>query len=359
MKVATILGTRPEIIKLSPLLPLFDKAFNHILIHTGQHYDYEMDALFFEELRLKKPKYNLQVGSGRQGKQTAIMLDRIECLLLKEKVDLVIVLGDTNTVLAGALVASKLGITLAHVESGCRSYNRSMPEEINRVITDHVANILFAPDKKAEACLLREGIPKKKIFLTGSTAFDACMRNKQFIAQAHIMQQLGLAKNRFILVTLHRAGNTNDIKRLRSIVKALNILGKDIDIVFPIHPRTLKIIKANKIKLSKNIKVIPPQGYINFLQLMDGARVIISDSGGIQEESLVFNTPCLIPREDSEWMRLVEAGKNFLIGGKTKEIVRQTRAFIKDDRLLKKVKAITYGFDTGVSQKIVRILKKR
>ncbi len=357
MKIATVLGTRPEIIKLSPLLTKLPKKFDHILIHTGQHYDFEMDSLFFEELKLKRPDYNLEVGSCRQGRQTAIMLDRIEHILLKELPDIVLVLGDTNSVLAGALAASKLHIRVAHVEAGCRSFNRQMPEEINRIIVDNISDILFAPDRKAYDILIKEGIPRKKVHLVGSTVFEACLRNRQFLSRSDILSRLGLRKDRFVLVTLHRAGNTDDRKRLESIISALNILTDEIDIVFPIHPRTLRTIRKNKIRVSKKIKLIKPLGYIDFLKLMSAARFIMSDSGGIQEETLVFNKPCLIPREDSEWMRLVDAGKNFLVGANKARILRKTRQLVKDDNLLKRIKAIRFPYEKNASQQIIKALK--
>jgi len=356
VKVVTVLGTRPEIIKLSPLIPLLDEKFNHILIHTGQHYDYEMDSLFFKELQLKQPSYNLKVGSHSQGKQTAIMLENIEEILILEKPDMVIVQGDTNSTLSGALAASKLHIPVAHIEAGCRSFNRYMPEEINRVIADHISDILFASDKKAGECLLKEGIPREKIFLTGSTAFDVCLRNKEFITNSNIDKRLKLTKNQFILVTLHRAENTNNPQRFKNIIDALNSLSEAIDIVFPIHPRTAKIVKQHNIKMNTKIKVTKPLGYIDFIKLMSQCRIIFSDSGGVQEEAIVFNKPCLIPREDSEWMRLIEAGKNFLVGIETQSILKKTREFITDDTKLNQVKAIKYPYDKNVSKKILALL---
>ncbi|MBI1968622.1 UDP-N-acetylglucosamine 2-epimerase (non-hydrolyzing), partial [Candidatus Woesearchaeota archaeon] len=203
MKVVTVLGTRPEIIKLSALLPLLDQEFEHVLVHTGQHYDYNMDEVFFELLKLKKPSYTLNIGSHQQGKQTALMLERFEEVLLKEKPDLVIVQGDTNTALAGALAAVKLHVPVMHVEAGCRSFNRKMPEEINRVIADHVADYLIAPDNECVNHLKDEGIAAEKIKLLGSTAFEAVTKNKRFIDPS-LIKKLCLEKNAFVLVTIHR-----------------------------------------------------------------------------------------------------------------------------------------------------------
>jgi UDP-N-acetylglucosamine 2-epimerase (non-hydrolysing) len=358
MKIMTVLGTRPEIVKLSALIPLLDKEFENIIVHTGQHYDYEMDGLFFEELKLRKPDYNLKIGSAMQGKQTALMLEKLEQLIMQEKPEIVIVQGDTNSALAGALAASKIGIKIAHVEAGCRSFDRKTPEEINRIIIDHISDILFAPDKKACEHLAREGIPKEKIFFAGSTVFDACSRNKEFIGNSDIDKRLDVKNDKFILATLHRAENTNNVQRLKGIIDALNILSEQTDIVFPIHPRTSKIIKENGISISKKIKLTSPLGYIDFLKLMDSARIIISDSGGIQEEASFFNKTCLITREETEWTRLVEIGKNFLVGCKAENIVQKTRDFIKDDIFLNKARAVNSSFDKDASKKIVEMLTK-
>ena len=352
MKVSSIICTRPEIIKFSPVLPLLDSSFDHILIHTGQHYDYEMDSVFFSELHLKKPDYNLSVGSGKQGAQTGIMLEKIESILINEKIDMVLVLGDTNTVLAGALAASKIGVKVGHIESGCRSYNRSMPEEINRVIVDHISDILFASDTKSISCLAKEGL--NSVEHVGSTVFDACKRNVAFKDDS-VIGLNGLEKDKFILLTLHRAGNTDDVARLKRILSALNDIS--FPIVFPIHPRTSNVIEREGIILGDHIKVIKPQGYLSFLSLLDNCRFIISDSGGIQEEALFFNKPCLIPRADSEWMRIVEAGKNFLVDDDYDKIVGKSKEFIKDDSVLEAVKGIDLKFETGVAEKIIGVLK--
>ncbi|MEM2955975.1 MAG: UDP-N-acetylglucosamine 2-epimerase (non-hydrolyzing) [Candidatus Pacearchaeota archaeon] len=357
MKITTILGTRPEIIKFSALIPLLEKEFDHRLIHTGQHYDYEMDGLFFKELKLKKPDYNLKVGSSNHGKQTAAMLEQIENILIKEKPEIVIVQGDTNSAFAGAIAASKIGIKIAHVEAGCRSFEKKTPEEINRVVIDHISDILFAPDEKAYEHLVKEGISKNRIYIVGSTIFDACLRNKEFIENSKITEKLDLTKDNFILVTLHRAENTNDTKKLKSIIDAFNIIAEEIDVVFPIHPRTSKIIKENGINLNKKIKLTSPLGYIDLLKLVSSAKVIISDSGGLQEEAFFFNIPCLITREKTEWTRLIEMGKNFLVGCKTEDIVKKTKEFIKNDLYLKRVKAIKTFFKKSASEKIIEILK--
>lgn len=356
MKVVTVLGTRPEIIKLSALLPLLDLEFEHILVHTGQHYDYNMDEVFFEHLKLKRPEYTLNVGSHQQGKQTALMLERFEEVILTEKPDLVIVQGDTNTTLAGALAAVKLHIPVMHVEAGCRSFNRKMPEEINRIIADHVADYLIAPDNKCANHLKDEGIAAEKIMLLGSTAFDAATRNKELIDPS-LIKKFCLEKDAFVLVTLHRAENTDNRESLQDIISALNEIAKETTLVFPIHPRTKKIIAKNNLRISKKIKVIEPQDYLSFLALLSASKFCISDSGGIQEEALVFNVPCLMPREETEWMRLVEKGKNFLIGTNPERIISSVRRLLGDEEELQRIKHITVHYETAVSQKIIQLIK--
>lgn len=358
MKIATILGTRPEITKLSPLIPLLDKEFEHILIHTGQHYDHNMDGIFFEELQLTNPTYYLEIGSHPQGKQTGLMLEKIEEVLIKENPNLVIVEGDTNTTMAGALAAVKLHIPVMHVESGCRSFNRQMPEEINRIVTDHISDYLIAPDKESYQHLINEGISESKISFLGSTVFDAMIRNKEFIKKEAVFNQFKLKEKKFALVTLHRAENTDNVNNLRKIVEALNCLSDLITFVFPIHPRTMKVVNENKIKINNNIKLIEPQPYLSFLALLSGCKFCISDSGGIQEEALVFNVPCLIPREETEWIRLVNVGKNILIGTDTDKIISKIKKLLKDERELQRIKNIQYSFDIGVSKKIIEVIKK-
>lgn len=361
MKIITILGTRPEIIKLSALIPLLDQEFEHILIHTGQHYDYNMDEVFFEELNLLKPKYFLNVGSHSQGRQTALMLEKIETLLQEEKPNLVIVLGDTNTTLAGTLAAVKLHFPVMHVESGCRSFNRQMPEEINRIVVDHIADYLIAPDEESFNHLLKEGISEEKIFLLGSTMFDAIARNKKFAdikARVSTLKTYDLEKNKYILVTIHRAENTNNLTVLAEIINALNKIVDEIPIIFPIHPRTRKIIENNQIKTNDKIIFTRPESYLSFLALLSNCRFCISDSGGIQEEAVAFNVPCLIPRNETEWMRLVEAGKNKLIGTKKENIVSAVLELWKDDAKLENMKAKESPFSSDVSKKIVEVIKQ-
>ena len=355
-KVVTILGTRPEIVKLSPLLPLLNEHFEHVLIHTGQHYDYEMDQVFFEQLQLKNPTYNLNIGSGLQGKQTALMLEKIEKILLSEKPQLVIVQGDTNSVLAGALAAVKLNIPVAHVEAGLRNFRKDTPEEVNRIVADHVADYLFAPDGVAVQNLRKEGFSSDKIYFVGSTSYEAALRNSNLGESTELFNKLGIEKNKYILVTIHRAENTNDSVVLGQIVGALNVLATKTKLVFPIHPRTKKKIEEFGLVLDRSIIALPPQEYLSLLQLLKFACFCITESGGIQEESVVFNTPCIIPLNETCWPKLVTAGKNFLVGQTTQSIVQKAEELLNDNSL-KEVKNIVYTYPINVAQQIVDILK--
>ncbi len=357
MKIATILGTRPEIIKLSPLIPLLEKEFEHFIIHTGQHYDYELDEIFFNELQLPMPKYNIRAGSGLAGKQTALMIEKIEEILLIEKPGAVIVQGDTNTVLAGSLAAAKLHIPIVHVEAGDRNFNAQSPEEINRTVADHISDYLLAADDRCEKNLRNEGIPQEKITVVGNTIFDACLRNFEYAQDSTILRELGLQEGHYAVVTVHRAESTEKKEVLREIVSALNELSEHIALVFPLHPRTKKYFGAYGLKLSPEIKVIKPAEYIPFLKLLSCSRLIISDSGGIQDEAIVFNVPCLIPLNETCWPKLVEAGKNFLVG-QTKEGILQKAKGLLDDQEIQKIKGIPFEYERNVSKRIMEVLRK-
>jgi UDP-N-acetylglucosamine 2-epimerase len=356
MKIITNLGTRPEITKLSPLLPLLDEGFDHLLIHTGQHYDHNMDKIFFEELGLVKPDYLLGIGSRAREEQIEVMQEKIKEVLIKEKPNLVIVQGDTNTTLAGAQAASKLKIPLMHIEAGCRSFNEEMPEEKNRVAVDKISDYLITPDEQGVQNLLDEGISKGKVFLLGSTVFDAVLRNKRLISD-EVISNWGLGKKDYLLVTLHRAENTDNLKVLREIIDALNNLAERTTLVFPIHPRTKKILENNQIYLNEEIKVIEPQSYLNFLALLSGCKFCLSDSGGIQEEALACEVPCLILRNETEWMRIVESGKNILVGTNKEKIISSAKILLDTEEELQKIKERESPFQGGASEKIIKLIK--
>ncbi len=355
MKIATIIGTRPEIIKMSSLLPSFDEQFEHILIHTDQHYSYELDQIMFEQLQLKKPKYRLSTNKNNSAVQLGDMILQISEILEKERPDVVVVHGDTNSTMAGAIAANKLKIKIVHVEAGCRSNNFEMPEEFNRIVADHLSNILFAPDKVAVDNLRRENISEEKIKLVGSTVFDYSQRNKNFANKA-ILSQLNLAEGKFIVATLHRQESVDNTIIVKDLLAALGAIAEKIPVVFPIHPRTQKAITDNKIIIEKKIITTKPLGYLEFLALLQNCRFVMTDSGGIQEEASAFNKPCLVLRDVTEWSRLVDAGKNFITTTKKENILIQAERLLNDAELTR-VREIRYANDAGASDKIIRILK--
>lgn len=330
--ILTILGTRPEIIKLSPVIPLLDQRFDHVLVHSGQHYSYEVDAIFFEELGLPSPDHTLGIGSASHGEQTARILMRLEPVLLERRPDAVLVQGDTNTTMAGALCAAKLGIPVVHLEAGGRSFNRAMPEEQNRIIVDHISDLLLAADPIAEANLRSEGLPDERIRVIGSTAIDAAQRHSARSASAPILDQLELSPGSYLALTLHRAENTIP-EVLPGVVRALNELAEEHTIVFPVHPRTDVALKRQGLSLSPRIRICRPLGYLDTLRLVGAAQALLTDSGGLQEEAAVLGTPLLIVRNETEWRYLVDAGVAVLIGNGYEAITTGARAWLTPERL--------------------------
>ena len=329
MKVVSIVGARPQFIKAAIVSRALRTAgHEEVLIHTGQHYDREMSGVFFEELNIPQPAKNLCVGSGPHGQQTALMLERIEDVLLAEKSDWVVVYGDTNSTLAGALAACKLRIPVAHVEAGLRSFNRDMPEEHNRVLTDHCAELLLCPTQTAVDNLQREGI-SKGVTLVGDTMYDAVL---QYAAVARerstILRDLNLEPKHYLLATVHRAYNTDDPKNLGSILSAF--LELDTPIIFPVHPRTRQCIAGlnGAINLKhppSKLKLIEPTSYLDMLMLEENAKVILTDSGGMQKEAYFLGVPCVTLRPETEWVETVEAGWNILAGTEPSNIVRASQ----------------------------------
>lgn len=310
MKIGVILGTRPEIIKLYSILrELALRNLDYFVIHTNQHYDERMDRIFFKELGLENSKYHLHVGSGSHTVQTAKMMQGIEDVFLKELPDVVLVQGDTNTVLAGALTASKMGIRVGHIEAGLRSYDRTMPEEINRVVTDHIADYLFCPTDKQKDILIGEGIGAEKISVTGNTVVDAVYFGlEQATRYSAILKDLKLKEGRFFLLTCHRPSNTDDGQNFESIIKAIDTLAKKegVRCVFPMHPRLNS--KKEYVRKFSSMVISDPLGYIDLLMLQKGAKMIFTDSGGIQEESCVMEKKCVILRTNTERSETVEIG---------------------------------------------------
>jgi UDP-N-acetylglucosamine 2-epimerase (non-hydrolysing) len=317
MKIAIILGTRPEIIKMSPIIRECEKRkLDYFILHTGQHYSYDMDQIFFEQLEIPPPQYNLDVGSSTQAEQTGKILMGCEKVLITEKPDVVLVQGDTNTVLAGALAATKLNVKVGHVEAGLRSYDRTMPEEINRVLTDHISNFLFAPTEKSKQTLLMEGIEQKKIFVTGNTIVDAVHQNiKLSSVKSNILKQLDLNEKEYFLVTIHRQENVDNKNRFYNILHGLQYLSKKykIPIIYPVHPRSRKMIEEFNLNI-ENIQLFHPLDLLNFLQLEKNAKLILTDSGGVQEEACILKCPCVTLRDNTERPETLEVGSNILAG---------------------------------------------
>jgi UDP-N-acetylglucosamine 2-epimerase len=341
MKIISVIGARPQFIKLKPIVDeLKKRKINHILVHTGQHYDYEMSKIFFDELNVPKPDYNLEVGSYSHAKQTALMLERIEKVLLKEKPNTVIVYGDTNSTLAGALGAVKLNIPVAHIEAGLRSYKSDMPEEVNRVLTDHISKFLFCPTKTAVDNLKKEGITKG-VHLVGDVMYDIFKSkiNSEFNSgpKPKTLQKLNLKSKEYFLLTIHRQENTDNPENLRSILFALKQIKKKI--VFPMHPRTRKTLKQlnSEFSLLKgtvttigNFLIMNPVSYLDMLVLEKNAKKILTDSGGVQKEAYWLSIPCITLRKETEWMETVKNGWNILVGTDVDSIIRAIRGMNVD-----------------------------
>jgi UDP-N-acetylglucosamine 2-epimerase (non-hydrolysing) len=309
---------------MSPIIRECERrGLDYFIIHTGQHYSYEMDRIFFEELKLPLPGYSLDVGSGSHGHQTGKMLAGIEDILTKEKPGIVYVQGDTNTVLAGALAAAKLHIKIGHVEAGLRSFDRSMPEEINRVVADHISDLLFAPTEASKELLLKEGIPESKIFVTGNTIVDAVNENLAIAKGSGILKKLGLAPKSYMLSTIHRQENTDDKHRLSEIFKGLGMVSKEsgMPVILPVHPRTRKMLATFEIGMPEGVRLIEPIGFMDFLQAEANARLVLTDSGGVQEECCILGTPCVTIRENTERPETVAVGANMLAGFSHKGII--------------------------------------
>lgn len=337
MKIVTIVGARPQFIKCAPVSRALRAEHEEILVHTGQHYDANMSDVFFTELAIPAPDYNLGIGSGPQGEQTGRMLAAIEEVLIREEPDMVLVYGDTNSTLAGALAAVKLHIPVAHVEAGLRSFDRSMPEEVNRIVTDHVSALLFCPTQTAVDNLAAEGITVG-VHLVGDVMVDALLYNMGIAEESSmVLEDLGLAKGAYAVATVHRASNTDTEENLRSIVEAFGEIGDPGDgsgltIVFPAHPRTVKYLKEYCLydHLPENIRLTEPLAYLDMLHLMRHAKIILTDSGGVQKEAYILKVPCVTLRENTEWVETLEDGWNVLVGADRGKIVAMARRSAPD-----------------------------
>ncbi len=315
MKVASIVGARPQFIKAAALTRVVgSKApFEHLLVHTGQHYDETMSEVFFQELEIPTPDYSLEVGSGSHGAQTGKMLSAIEDVLLQVIPDVAVVFGDTNSTLAGALAAAKLHIPVAHVEAGLRSFNRRMPEEINRILTDHVSDLLFAPTAASVENLTNEGIAADRIFAVGDVMYDVALYyGEKAERRSRILEQLRLKPKEYVLATIHRAENTDDDQRLRSIFDGLDLVAREVSVIVPLHPRTLHAARRRGLAF-QHAQAIEPLGYLDMIMLEKQSRLIATDSGGVQKEAFFYKVPCVTLRSETEWVELLELGWNRLV----------------------------------------------
>ncbi|WP_417539699.1 non-hydrolyzing UDP-N-acetylglucosamine 2-epimerase [Marinobacter sp.] len=321
MKVLTIIGARPQFIKAAVVSRAFKEHrpdVQEIIVHTGQHYDANMSDVFFDELDIPKPDYNLGIGGGTHGQNTGRMIEKLEGLMMEVQPQWVLVYGGTDSTLAGALGAAKLHIPVAHVEAGLRSFNRRMPEEINRLLTDHIAEILFAPTETGQQNLLNEGVAEEKIKLVGDVMYDASLFYKEKARKPQLPPELEIRGNDFVLCTIHRAENTDDPQRLKGIFQGLGDSGERV--ILPLHPRTRAKIAGYGVSIPENVKVIDPVGYLEMVWLEANCRLVATDSGGVQKEAYFFGKPCITMRDETEWVELVEGGWNKLVGADARAI---------------------------------------
>lgn len=349
MKIVSIVGARPQFIKAAAVSRELRKRHQEILVHTGQHYDYQMSGVFFDGLNVPAPDVNLEVGSGSHGVQTGAMLKGIEEVLLAERPDWLLTYGDTNSTLAGALAASKLGIPAVHVEAGLRSFNRCMPEEINRVVADHLSSLLLCPSDVAVKNLAAEGVTQN-VHVVGDVMLDVLTWAQERI-QAQppaILEGLELKRRGYLLVTSHRSENTDDLTRLAGILNAINSL--DEPVVFPVHPRTRKVIQQAGCRIAPQVRVVDPVGYLEMVALSESARMILTDSGGLQKEAYWLRVPCLTLRDQTEWVETVEAGWNRLVGADSDKILAAVRSFAPNG-----THPVLYGNGTAAAQCVERL----
>jgi UDP-GlcNAc3NAcA epimerase len=351
-KVMTIAGTRPQLVKVAAVSRVLRESFEEVLVNTGQHYDYQMAGVFFDELKIPKPDYDLGIGSDTHGRQTGKMLIAVEEVVEREKPDVILVYGDTNSTLAGAIVASKLHIPLVHIEAGLRSYNKKMPEEINRIMTDHVATLLFAPSDLAVENLAQEGI-QEGVHQVGDVMYDAVLYNMEIAEQEHSLGKFNLMSGQYILSTIHRAENTDNRDRLEAILKAFKAL--DEKVVLPLHPRTkskIEVFGLNSIlENAPKIEIIEPLSYLEMLLLEKHAKAIVTDSGGVQKEAYFAKVPCVTLRDQTEWTETIEAGWNQLVNPLTDNLP-EILANVESGKPIENL----YG-DGEAAKKIIAIMK--
>ena len=349
MKIVTIVGARPQFIKVAAVSRRLRQRHEEILVHTGQHYDYEMSGTFFDGLELPRPDVNLGVGSGSHAAQTGAMLKGVEDLLLSYRPDCLLIYGDTNSTLAGALAAAKLSIPIAHVEAGLRSFNRTMPEEINRVVADHLSDLLLCPSETAVANLGMEGI-SRNVHLVGDVMLDVLnwAKGRNARAESALLQLLGLKKKQYLVATVHRSENTDDSTQFLRILETFNAL--DEPVVFPVHPRARKRIKNTNFHPKPNLHLIDPLGYLEMTALVSSARLVLTDSGGLQKEAYWLAVPCVTLRNETEWIETVRARWNVLVGCEPARIKHAVKSFIPSDE-----RPLLYG-DGNAAEKCVDLI---
>jgi UDP-N-acetylglucosamine 2-epimerase (non-hydrolysing) len=370
LRIASMVGARPNFMKIAPIVHEIQRAkgIEHRLVHSGQHYDQQMSESFFDELNIPKPDVNLEVGSGSHAFQTAEVMKRFEAVVLEWKPDVVIVVGDVNSTLAAALVASKLRVAVAHVEAGLRSFDMSMPEEINRKLTDAISDLLFVTEQSGIQNLRKEGVAEDKIFLVGNVMIDCLVEHRKIAAKSEILRRLGLQKDgsaplAYGLLTLHRPSNVDDPEVLRDILSTIAKLSEKMPVFFPVHPRSLERIRhfglgrylteEKPTAPTRGIVPLAPQGYLDFLCLMDHARLILTDSGGIQEESTILGVPCLTLRENTERPVTVEQGTNQIVGRDPKKILAAAARVLETERGPVKAPEL---WDGHAAHRIVKVL---
>lgn len=362
LRIVNVVGARPNFIKIAPLMRAYaqHRTIDPVLVHTGQHYDERMSDLFFRELGIPEPDINLEVGSGSHAVQTAQVMTAFERVLIDIKPDIVVVVGDVNSTIACGLVAVKLGVQLVHVEAGLRSFDRSMPEEINRICTDAISDLLFCTEQSGVDNLLREGLPREKVFLVGNVMIDTLLRNREAAQRSTILEDLGVRSNQYCALTLHRPSNVDDPHALDQILSAVEVIQRDIPVVFPCHPRTRKNLDTfglmSRIGNMGGLHLIEPIGYLDFLKLVSCSRLVLSDSGGIQEETTVLQTPCLTLRENTERPVTYQVGSSRLVGANKDRILSAYRQIVDGPE---RISAIPPLWDGGAADRIVGILLER
>lgn len=351
MKVLSVVGARPQFVKVSPVHKALSSRSDHLILHTGQHYDYQMSRVFFEELDIPEPNYYLGVGSGSHGQQTGKMMEHIEKVLIEHRPDVVLVYGDTNSTIAGALAAAKLNIPIGHIEAGLRSYRRGMPEEINRVLTDHASQMLFCPSPVSRDNLRREGITDG-VHVVGDTMTEVLMEVQDRLRE-DVLSELGIERGEYVLCTIHRQENADDRANMEQIIKA--ITGQDFVFVIPLHPRTRKNLSSwgllSLLENAENVILTDPKNFLAFTALEKNAKRIMTDSGGVQKEAYFFGVPCITVRDETEWVETLEGGWNVLVGADEGRI---SSALSSPPPSLPR--SVSYG-DSEVSSRIARLLE--